>query len=176
MAKAKFHKGQKVFVRPVGTWAIVEQVLPSWTKGIEEPIKINYECGLGREFTSDELDAQNTEITEIEELEGRSWRVIRARNRWQGEGESTHHPHPGTFPIVVTADTDWGGWRVPAAEYDLYPEKIEKQAQIMSRALDLMKVMMEMNEYTKTNPEDLSDEMMDLVKKGTQILQRKVGA
>ena len=25
MAKAAFHKNQKVFVKPVGTWAVVEQ-------------------------------------------------------------------------------------------------------------------------------------------------------
>lgn len=173
MAKAKFHKGQRVFVRPVGTWAIIEQVVPSWTKGIEEPLKVNYECGLGRTFTNEELDAGSADVSEIEKLEGRPWRVIRGRNRWQDEGESNHHPHPGTFPVVVTAETDWGGWRVPAAEYDLYPEKIEKQAQVLSRSLELMKVMLEMTQYSKTNPENLSGEMMELVKKGTKILQRK---
>ena len=35
MAKAAFHKNQKVFVKPVGTWAVVEQVLPQWVKGLE---------------------------------------------------------------------------------------------------------------------------------------------
>ena len=36
MAKALFHKNQKVFVKPVGTWAIVERVLPQWVKGMDE--------------------------------------------------------------------------------------------------------------------------------------------
>ena len=30
MAKAKFHKSQRVFVKPVGTWAHVEAVVPQW--------------------------------------------------------------------------------------------------------------------------------------------------
>ena len=32
MAKAIYHKHQRVFVRPVGTWALVEQVKPQWVK------------------------------------------------------------------------------------------------------------------------------------------------
>ena len=31
MAKAQFHKNQRVFVKPVGTWALVEHVVPHWT-------------------------------------------------------------------------------------------------------------------------------------------------
>ena len=50
MAKAKFHKSQRVFVKPVGTWAYVEAVVPKWIKGCDEPIKIAYDCGMGREF------------------------------------------------------------------------------------------------------------------------------
>src|SRR4029078_6872572 len=50
MAKAKYHKSQRVFVKPVGTWAYVEAVVPKWIKGCEEPIKITYDCGMGREF------------------------------------------------------------------------------------------------------------------------------
>ena len=46
MAKAKFHKLQRVFVKPVGTWAHVEAVVPKWVKGCEEPIKIAYDCGM----------------------------------------------------------------------------------------------------------------------------------
>jgi hypothetical protein len=55
MAKAKFHKSQRVFVKPVGTRAYVEAVVPKWVKGCDEPIKIAYDCGMGREFGQDEL-------------------------------------------------------------------------------------------------------------------------
>jgi len=55
MAKALFHKNQRVYVKPVGTWALVERVVPHWVKGIDEPIRIHYDLGLGREFSADEL-------------------------------------------------------------------------------------------------------------------------
>ena len=35
MAKAQFHKNQRVYVKPVGTWALVEHVVPHWAKGID---------------------------------------------------------------------------------------------------------------------------------------------
>ena len=59
MAKAKFHKSQRVFVKPVGTWAYVEAVVPKWVKGCEEPIKIAYDCGMGREFSQEELEEES---------------------------------------------------------------------------------------------------------------------
>jgi hypothetical protein len=62
MAKAAFHKGQKVFVKPVGTYAFVEQVLPHWVKGVEEPLKIHYDVGFGREFAAHELMAEMEEL------------------------------------------------------------------------------------------------------------------
>ena len=55
MAKAQFHKNQRVYVRPVGTWALIERVVPHWAKGIDEPIRIHYDVGLGREFAAEEL-------------------------------------------------------------------------------------------------------------------------
>ena len=58
MAKALFHKNQKVFVKPVGTWAIVERVLPQWVKGMEEPLRVHYDVGLGRDFSANELVAE----------------------------------------------------------------------------------------------------------------------
>ena len=55
MAKAQFHKNQRVYVKPVGTWALIEHVVPHWAKGIDEPIRIHYDVGLGREFAAEEL-------------------------------------------------------------------------------------------------------------------------
>jgi len=172
MAKAQFHKSQKVFVRPVGTWAMIERVLPQWTKGIDEPIRVYYDCGLGRDFAADELDAQKSDFTQLEAMENLPWRVVRAKNRWQSSGDTSHHPQPGSFPIVVTAETDWGGWRVPAAEYDLYPEKIEQQAQILSRSLDMMKLLLSLITYAKQHPEDLSDDLHELAKQSVELLER----
>jgi len=56
--KANFHKNQRVYVKPVGTWAAVEKVVPQWAKGIDEPLRIFYDVGLGREFAAEELQAE----------------------------------------------------------------------------------------------------------------------
>ena len=50
MAKAQFHRNQKVWVETVGTWAVIEKIVPIWAKGFDEPVRITYDVGLGREF------------------------------------------------------------------------------------------------------------------------------
>ncbi|OYW78599.1 MAG: hypothetical protein B7Z26_09525 [Asticcacaulis sp. 32-58-5] len=55
MAKAIFHRRQRVWVEPVGTWALIDKVNPIWAKGFDEPIRVTYDCGLGREFRAEEL-------------------------------------------------------------------------------------------------------------------------
>ena len=59
---------------------------------------------------------------------------MRARNKWQDVQDCAHHPYPGTYPVVVTDPSDWGGWRVPGAEYDRDPDKIEYQARLIAAA------------------------------------------
>ena len=55
MARAQFQKGQKVWVECVGAWAQIEKVQPVWAKGFEEPVRVTYDVGLGREFLGHEL-------------------------------------------------------------------------------------------------------------------------
>jgi hypothetical protein len=136
MARAQFQKNQRVYVRPVGTWAQVERVVPHWTKGLEEPIRIYYDVGLGREFGADELQCEG-DLPTHEGIEGQ-WRVSRARNKWQSDAETATHPYPGTYPVVITGDAEWGGWRVPVAEYAVSPSRIERQARIMVTAPHLV--------------------------------------
>lgn len=145
MAKAVFHKGERVFVKPVGTWAKVENVLPHWVKGVEEPLKVHYDVGLGREFQANELMREQKTAPTLSFIETENWRVIRARNRWALETADQTQPHPGTFPVVVTDNQDWGGWRVPAAEYERDPEKIEHQARIIANALRMFRIATELN-------------------------------
>ena len=47
MAKAQFHRNQKVWVETVGTWAVIEKIVPVWAKGFDEPVRITYDVGLG---------------------------------------------------------------------------------------------------------------------------------
>ena len=102
MAKAKFHKSQRVFVKPVGTRAYVEAVVPKWVKGCDEPIKIAYDCGMGREFGQEELEEESLALqaTAANGLGG-TWWVLRGHNRWKSAEQCGHHPHPGTHPMVV---------------------------------------------------------------------------
>ena len=139
MAHAQFHKNQRVYVRPVGTWAQVERVIPHWTKGLEAPIRVLYDVGLGRDFGPDELQAEPE--TKSTSDDGEHWRVARGRNKWQTDSETASHPYPGTHPVVMTGETDWGGWRVPGAEYALSPVRIERQARIIATAPKMMSIM-----------------------------------
>ncbi len=171
MAKAQFHKNQKVFVKTVGTWAVVEKVIPQWVKGLDEPLKIHYDVGLGREFAATELaaDKANGPTDAVGDLE--SWRVVREKNRWKEAGDANDHPHPGSFPKVVTDEKDWGGWRVPSAEYDRDPLKIEFQARIICAAPQLMKLAKVLSRCAAQDADDLPNDILQLAKQGTTLLR-----
>ncbi len=170
MAKAHFHKNQRVFVKPVGTWAIIEGLVPQWAKGVEEPIKITYDVGLGREFGSDEL--QSEEVAISSELNGGvEWRLIRGQNKWKSAEECSHHPHPGTYPVVVTNDQDWGGWRVPGAEYDHNPAEVEWQARVISHSLSCVNLLRKITDYAEEAPENLSNQLVSMVLDAKNILK-----
>lgn len=166
MAKAVFHKHQRVFVRPVGTWALIEQVKPHWVKGMDEPVRISYDCGLGRDFSAEELAEEERDDTGA----GR-WRLMRAKNKWQSADECAHHPFPGTFPIVVTGEQDWGGWRVPGAEYDRDPQMIEFQARLITAAPALMKLAEKLAEQAE-KPDDMPDDLRTLVEFARDTIKR----
>jgi hypothetical protein len=172
MAKAAFHKNQKVFVKPVGTWAIVERVLPQWVKGLDEPLKVHYDVGLGREFSASELtaDKANGPIDDVAEIE--TWRINRVRNRWNEGGDVPNHPFPGTFPVVTTDDKNWGGWRVPSAEYDRDPQKIEFQARIIEASPNLMRIAKALAQFGHNHSDDMPSELLDLAKKANMLLRR----
>src|SRR5581483_7864078 len=57
MAKAQFQRNQKVWVATVGAWAVIEKVVPIWARGFDEPVRITYDVGLGRDFQAQELRA-----------------------------------------------------------------------------------------------------------------------
>jgi hypothetical protein len=133
MAKAVFQRNQKVWVESVGAWAIVERIDPVWAKGFDEPVRVTYDVGLGRPFLAHELRPEDPTGDEVEDIAAASgWRLMRARNKWQTPEECASHPFPGTYPVVVTDSGDWGGWRVPGAEYDRDPRRIEWQARLIS--------------------------------------------
>jgi len=170
MAKAVFHKGQRVYVKPVATWASVERVNPQWVKGVEEPLRVSYDVGLGRDFQAHELAAEEREPAKPDLIEMENWRVLRAVNRLSSDPRDPRHPYPGTFPIVVTDEKDWGGWRVPMAEYDRHPQRIEQQARVMANALRLMRVARELIEFAQDNPHETPRALAELAQQAEMLM------
>lgn len=175
MARAQFQKGQKVWVECVGVWARIEQVQPVWAKGFDEPVRVTYDVGLGREFLGQELAAATDDPVAVSEGSAR-WRLLRARNKWQTADDCPHHPFPGTYPVVVTDPQDWGGWRVPGAEYDRDPERIEYQARLIAAAPRLLALAESMIGAVADVPDDappemrrLADAARDLVRDVTEV-------
>ncbi len=179
MAKAQFHRHQKVWVESVGAWATVDRLIPVWSKGFDEPIRITYDVGLGREFTSGELQAEAPSEGALDRdagQEGGAWRILRARNKWQEPDDCGHHPQPGTFPVVVTDHEDWGGWRVPGAEYDRAPYKIEQQARLIVCTPNLLKLAQDLVALADEASDDLSPEVMRLARAAKTIVRYVAGA
>ncbi len=175
MAKAIFHKAQRVYVKPVGTYALVEKVIPHWVKGVEEPLRVTYDVGLGREFTAGELISEDTlrgrPAAEDQDMFLERWRIQRQANRWQGDGDTSHHPHPGTYPVVLTDDNDWGGWRVPGAEYNRDPARIEHQARMIVNAPDLVRICKQIVQSVQDDPSALPAELKPSLKRAALILR-----
>ena len=174
MAKAQFHKNQRVYVKPVGTWALIEHVVPHWAKGIEEPIRVHYDVGLGREFSAEELQSEEP-VADLPLNGAARWRVIRARNKWQPSEDCARHPVPGTYPVVVTGDTDWGGWRVPGAEYDLNPQNIEMQARLIASAPQLAAFAGGLVDWARKSGEDMPNTLAELAHNAQDILAHVKG-
>ncbi|MEQ3746328.1 MAG: hypothetical protein ABNH53_08880 [Henriciella sp.] len=175
MAKALFHKAQRVYVKPVGTYALVEKVIPHWVKGVEEPLRVTYDCGLGREFTAAELVSEEalrgSDRTSQEDVLLEQWRIQRLNNRWQSDGDASHHPYPGTYPVVLTEDNDWGGWRVPGAEYNRDPGRIEHQARMIVNAPDMVRVIKAVLQSAQKDRSAFPKELMTQLKKASHILR-----
>jgi len=165
MAKAAFHKHQRVFVKPVGTWTVIEKIKPHWVKDVEEPVKIFYDCGLGRDFIAAELSAEA-----VEESDTSQWRLMRAKNKWQSPEECAHHPQPGSYPVVVTDAQNWGGWRVPGAEYDRDPGRVEHQARLIVHAPRLLQLAEALAREVAENP-DAGADLVTLGKRAADMVR-----
>ncbi len=168
MARAQFQKGQKVWVECVGAWAQIEKVQPVWAKGFEEPVRVTYDVGLGREFLGHELLLPTDDPAANA---GESWRLMRARNKWQTADDCPHHPFPGTYPVVVTDKADWGGWRVPGAEYDRDPDQIEFQARLIAAAPRLMALAERLASSVDEAPDDAPPELQTLAREARTVLK-----
>jgi hypothetical protein len=168
MAKAAFQRNQRVWVDSVGAWALIEKIEPVWAKGFDEPVRITYDVGLGRPFLAHELKPEEPQ-SEGSAADGPAWRLMRARNKWQTADDCSHHPYPGTFPVVVTDETAWGGWRVPGAEYDRDPRRVEFQARLIASAPALRGLTREILVLVAETPEDAPPAILDIAKKAMAV-------
>lgn len=168
MARAQFQKGQKVWVECVGAWAQIEKVQPVWAKGFEEPVRVTYDVGLGREFLGHELLLPTEDPAAST---GEAWRLMRARNKWQSADDCPHHPFPGTYPVVVTDKADWGGWRVPGAEYDRDPDQIEFQARLIAASPRLLALAERLVASVDEAPDDAPPELQELARTARTVLK-----
>ena len=169
MAKAIYHRHQRVYVEPVGTWAVIDKVNPVWIKGFDEPVRVSYDCGLGRDFAENELIPESEAESAVPDYG--NWRLMRARNKWQSPDESRNHPFPGTYPIVVTDVNDWGGWRVPGAEYERDPSLIEMQARLIAAAPRLLKLVKDLRDYVRENADSVDQDLLALGKQADTLRQ-----
>ena len=85
--KAQFHKHQKVWVEAVGAWASVEKIVPTWAKGFDEPVKITYDVGLGRDFSASELRAAEVEELKDHQLADEGHQVLDQQQHLRRPGD-----------------------------------------------------------------------------------------
>jgi replication-associated recombination protein RarA len=72
--------------------------------------------------------------------------------------------------VVVTDPNDWGGWRVPGAEYDRDPYKIEFQARLITNSPKLMRLAQQMVEAVHEAAGEAPPEMVRLAEIAAEIL------
>jgi hypothetical protein len=166
MAKATFQRNQRVWVESVGAWSVIERIVPVWAKGFDEPVKLTYDVGLGREFNAHELRAEDAGDAGAA---AEHWRLLRAKNKWQQPEDCAHHPYPGTYPVVVTDANDWGGWRTPGAEYDRDPRKMERQARLIVSAPHLLALAQDILALVSESPEDAPPAVAELARRAQKI-------
>src|SRR5262249_8177025 len=103
-------------------------------------------------------------------IETENWRVLRAVNRLSADARDPRHPHPGTFPVVVTDEKDWGGWRVPMAEYDRDPERIEDQSPGLFHGLRVIPRARELIEFSQDKPHETPRALTELAQQAEMVM------
>jgi len=72
--------------------------------------------------------------------------------------------------VIVTGPTDWGGWRVPGAEYDLDPVKVEKQARMIASAPRLVAFANGLIDWARKSGEEMPNTLVELAHEAQDVL------
>ena len=67
----------------------------------------------------------------------------------------------GHLSVVVTGQAEWGGWRVPGAEYDLDPAKVKMQARLIASAPQLAAFAGGLVEWARKSGEDMPNDLVN---------------
>ena len=148
--------------------AYVEAVVPTWVKGCEEPIKISYDCGMGREFAQEELEEEillRSRSTPRMALAapGASCAATIAGRAPSSAGTTRHASH-GRDHRARLGRLARSGRRIRSRSLC-----IERQAEIV-RAPIFMKLLEEFVEYADQEPENLSDDLTKLAQIARRII------
>ncbi|MCA8898134.1 MAG: hypothetical protein KDA39_05365 [Hyphomonas sp.] len=177
MAKALFHKSQRVYVKPVGTWALVENVVPHWVKDVDEPLRVTYECGLGRQFQAHELISeqamQNSERNEDddEDLLMEHWRISRRSPPRRAELGNSGTMNQGTYPVVLTDEGEGGGWRVSPSSYERDPQRVEHHARMIVHTPDLLRIARRIAEFASERSDEFPQDLVPVAQGCASILR-----
>ena len=77
--------------------------------------------------------------------------------------------------MVITGEAEWGGWRVPGAEYDLDPAKVEEQARLIASAPQLAGFANALVEWARKSGEDMPNDLAELAHKAQDLLAHVKG-
>jgi hypothetical protein len=72
---------------------------------------------------------------------------------------------------VVTNEADWGGWRVPGAEYDRDPYKIEQQARLIAASPRMLQLVQDLVDLASEAAGELPPEVLRLGRQAHGIAQ-----
>ena len=72
----------------------------------------------------------------------------------------------------MTGETDWGGWRVPGAEYDLDPDKVERQAKLIAQAPQLATFAEGLVDWARKSGEEMPSALAELAHQAQDLLAR----
>ena len=170
MAKATFQRYQRVWVECVGAWAVIDKIEPIWARGFEEPVRVTYEVGLGRPFLAHELRAEDA----AEAAEALVIRAAVAAAAGPQQVAGAAGLRPPSLPRHLSGGgdrrgNDWGGWRVPGAEYDRDPRRIEQQARLIASAPMLRNLVRELLQNVAEAPDDAPPVLQDFARRAMAV-------
>ena len=71
----------------------------------------------------------------------------------------------------MTGEAEWGGWRVPGAEYALSPARIEKQARLLACSPRLAAIVKQLAEWGKSSPNDVPEALLEILRQGSEMIE-----